>query len=185
MLACGETRPPSFDDIADSGGSSVGPPPSPTVIVDSAAWQMVDAAADPLAEHRPEDAYCFEDAAFLHASGMWDVFTGRCSYYMATQATLAPIRKGDCVEIPFLHGRLRSEEGGFAHVAILIGASPIWEINIPIPSEPDARPRYWMATADVPAGSPIYYHVDNHGENVYALGNIAIVDQDPGVLCAP
>ncbi|TPV95868.1 MAG: hypothetical protein B7733_07590 [Myxococcales bacterium FL481] len=185
LASCGETRPPSPMGDDDSGlPPDVEPPDSTTIVlIDQTAWEAVEAAEDPLADHRPPDAYCHEDGTLIHESGTFDVIMDRCSYFMSRQPTLADIRRGDCIEIPFLHGDLISPEGGLSHVALLFGSDPFWERNLPIPSAANSRYEYWLATADIPAGTPIWFHVHNHGPNQYVLGDVAILNLAPGEAC--
>lgn len=186
--ACGEARPqgPGNGDDDDAGGTGDLPPSMGTMLIDHTKWAQVAEADDPLADHRPEGAYCdLENGTLMHPSGTFDVIMDYCPYFMAGQPSLADVSEGDCIEIPFLHGDLISPEGGIAHVALLFGADVFWERNFPIPSAANVAYSYWSATADIPAGTPISYHVHNHGPNMYALGDVAILPRDLGESCPP
>ncbi|MEE9383783.1 MAG: hypothetical protein V3V08_10250 [Nannocystaceae bacterium] len=173
-LACGGERPEdSFTEEAPPTTAMVDK--EPTSLVDHAAWALVAVEDDPLAGHRPEIVVCGPDGIILHDTGTFDIYTGECNYYAATQPSRVAIAEGDRVEVGFWHGDLFADDPGFAHVALLLGDTVVWEVAPEIPAASQVALGVWEATFDWPQGAPMTYHVHNHGPNTYVLVDVTRV----------
>lgn len=160
------TEPVGSSGMGES--SDGGEPGSPMPLVSSTAWDLATAADDPFADHRPELVQC--EFGWDVETGVFEVDTEQCTYAAFVQPSLAPIHEGDALELVLLHDALYSEEGeAVAHVAVAFGSEVAWELELPIPSEAgQARPT-WTAPADVEIGTPVHFHLHNHGTNNYRL----------------
>ncbi|MGB5810859.1 MAG: hypothetical protein WBG86_10030, partial [Polyangiales bacterium] len=83
--------------------------------------------------------------------------------------TLRDIRAGDEIEVRGFHFALNAPFGGEAHVGFVIGDELAFETTIAIPNPSGSMGGSWVATKDFPAGTPVLFHVDNHGANEYLL----------------
>ncbi len=158
---------------SDSGGSESGIVPSvgqPLVMAE--AWVRATAEDDPLRAERPEDVQC--DLGWGVETGAFEVDTELCLYGAFTQPTLAEIHAGDTIEMLILHDSLYATEPATAHLAIAFGEDTAWELEIPIPSEPGIVRPSWAAPSDVPLGTPVVFHVHNHGANNYRLIELTV-----------
>ena len=86
-------------------------------------------------------------------------------------------------------------------MAIQVGDRVIWDARLPFPCRGgivgfipggdcignpagvDADPAQFIADFDAPAGTPVYLHIQNHGDNNYSLVEMSandrtIIDQD-------
>lgn len=181
----GDDAPAQPDDAgstsaSDSSGaassSSGGEPGTPVSLVRPEAWELDAAADDPFADHRPMYVQC--ELGWEEETGLFEVDTGLCLHGAFVQPTLAPIHAGDELELVLLHDALYSEEGDTAaHVAVAFGSEIAWETEIPIPSEPGQLRPTWTATADLIVGTPVHFHVHNHGTNNYRLVSLTVTEQ--------
>jgi hypothetical protein len=51
----------------------------------------------------------------------------------------------------------------------------VWEGELPIPSPAAEIVEQWQAGADYPAGTPVLFHVNNHGNNEYTLIGVEVL----------
>jgi hypothetical protein len=156
-------------------------------------------ATDPFSPLRTPEHYC-DDAChfpeFLQVGeSSYTAETGRCNYLTLRQETLRPISAGDTFFLRLWHFALSSPNGGKAYMAVQIGDRMVWEGRLPIPCRGglvgfvpggdcldnpdgvDADPAEFTTDFDAPAGTPIYFHLQNHGENSYNLVELSVNGQ--------
>ncbi len=138
--------------------------PGPYTLIDHEAWRVADPAEDPFATHRPTDINCPEWAYGLEDE-VFEVETNDCNYLALTQPSVAPIRAGDRVRATIWHLQLWSVEPATAHVAVTIGSDVLWERDIQVPGPVAMHKPELVVSDDRPAGTPIHFHLHNHGEN--------------------
>lgn len=183
--ACGDAADPAADEgtaaatgaSTGSGSADAGPttgePRMPAPLVDHAAWAVVDAADDPLADHRPAEVDCGTTGAFTEGN-VYEIDTGLCNYLARRQPSLVEIRAGDRLFVAAFHDTLASTEAGQAHFALLVDSTVVWEQLVDIPASPgvvEATPFQdeVLIDVDVPAGTPVDLHLHNHGYNTWTL----------------
>ena len=159
----------SGTDRADVGDGGVGK----TSLVDNNLWVYVDAASDPLAGERPADLDC-PDWAYTEEYGTFEVDTGACAYLSVSQPSLATVQQGETVHISIWHDVLISSEPGDGHAAIAIGGDVIWEATFEIPSYPNAYSPKVVVDKAYPVGTPIVFHLHNHGSNNWRLLSVSV-----------
>jgi hypothetical protein len=163
-----ESTTGSLGSTGETAASSGGEPGPPVPLVTPEAWEPTAAADDPFADHRPQYVQC--ELGWDVETGLFEVDTALCLYGAFTQATLAPIHAGDQLELVLLHDALYFEDGeATAHVAVVLGSEIAWETQLPIPSEAGQLRSSWTATEDLQIGSPVHFHLHNHGINNYRL----------------
>jgi hypothetical protein len=153
-------------------------------------------ADDPFSALRTPEHYCDDMCHFPEflqvGEFSYTVTTRRCDYVTIQQTTQQDIHTGDTVFVRLWHFALSSPSGGRAYMGVRVGDRMLWEGRLPIPCRGglvgfvpggdcldnpngvDADPAEFTATFDAPAGSPIYFHVQNHGENSYNLVEISV-----------
>lgn len=141
-----------------------------TSLVNAKAWQKLTASEDPFKD-RPEKVRCPYAAEPHLVNGEWSfgVHTGICRYLTARQPALVALHKGDTLQLKLWHYDLSSSTAAEAHVAIRIGKQTLWDITIPIPSPKKLHTLTWTVSEDIPKGTPIYFHLHNHGANEWSL----------------
>ncbi|MCA9713413.1 MAG: hypothetical protein H6713_14290 [Myxococcales bacterium] len=168
-LACGD------DDAASSDATSDGAVAREwRTVLDHAAWRIAEAAEDPFADHRPpEDEIDCGVAGWLVESGALEVDTLRCNYLTLVQPVLEDLTPETPMRLEFRHFDLIAPAPATAHVAVQLGDAIIWEREIQIPGpamvfSEDALTAGVMA----PAGTPLYFHLHNHGQNTYTFASL-------------
>lgn len=159
------------------------PPRVPAPLVEPSAWVELDAADDPIPDHRPPLVECGSTGAYVEGN-TYEIDTARCNYLARRQPSRVEVRAGDRVAISAYHATLASEEAGQAHLALLLGGSLVWQQFIPIPAYPgvvDATPYQAevVVDVDVPQGTPVDLHLHNHGYNTWTLLEVELRPGDP------
>jgi hypothetical protein len=150
------------------GSSGGGEPGLPVPLVVPESWGQAGAADDPFADHRPALVQC--EIGFDVETNLFEVDTELCRYGAFVQPTLAAIHAGDELEVVLLHDALYFAEGeAVAHVAIAFGSQPAWQTELAIPAAAGQVRETWTAAADVEIGSPVHFHLHNHGTNNYRV----------------
>ncbi len=155
--------------ISDVGADA--PPPSLTPLVDMYAFEA--ASDDPWGPAPNEAILCTSDdwKAEDTPDGDWfDISTEFCNHATVAQPLLAPVATGQAMQVLVYFSSIEDGDGPYT-VAAAVGDPPevIWETTVDPPAEDTVLSGTWVATRDVAAGEPAYYHVSNHGMNVWSL----------------
>jgi hypothetical protein len=141
-------------------------------------WQKVSAQNDPFLSHRPAELECGLGGVVIE-DGILEVDTGRCNYFAASQPLRRDLHSGQTLLLTLYHDDLFSEDGGSAHIALMIDEQLLWETNIEIPSE--SR----LFTTRIPlsdacfVGEEVYFHLHNHGVNHWRLVSLTLDSTEP------
>lgn len=163
----------------ESGGEpTTGPIEDPTEgelvpLVLPMLWQPVPAAMDPLASHRPAEVSCPLGGWLFETQGL-EISTLLCNYAMFSQPGRAAIVKGARIVASLYHFDLVAAEPATAHVALQVGDSLVWEQEIAIPGKANAYAVDVPAKFAADAGTPVYFHLHNHGQNTWTLGSVEV-----------
>jgi hypothetical protein len=98
-----------------------------------------------------------------------------CNWITLEQPSLRAIRAGDQVEVRARHAPLNAPVPGEARIGFVIGDEQVLDYSVTLPSDfafPDA---IWTAPKAYPAGTPLLFHVDNHGSNEYMLIEVNVL----------
>jgi hypothetical protein len=99
-----------------------------------------------------------------------------CNWITLTQPSLRAIRAGDQVEVRARHSPLTQPvPNGEARMTFVIGDEIALDYSVLIPSDFFFPSATWTADKDYPAGTPLLWHVDNHGANEYQLLEVNIL----------
>jgi len=98
-----------------------------------------------------------------------------CNWLTLEQPSLRAIRAGDVVEVRARHSALNAPVPGEAHVGFVVGDEQLLDYTVTIPSDFQFPDVLWTAPKDYPAGTPLLFHVDNHGANEYMLIEVNIL----------
>jgi len=142
-------------------------------LVDADAWREQEAAADSFADHRPAELQCPSNS-WHDEDGSLEVETGYCNYLSLVQPSQAAVQAGDTLHLVLWHGDLAFEAPASAHVAISIAGKPVWEAAVDIPAGAEIYDLRVPVGFDAPAGSPVEYHLHNHGYNTWTLLSLEI-----------
>jgi len=157
----------------DGGGSDATPDARPdawqgTVVVAAAEdWVPVEASADPF-DDRPADVRCPPHGARPEDTH-FEVETDVCRYGTFVHPVPVDLAPGDTIEATVWHLALWAPERSEGHAAIMLGDRLLWERRVPIPGQEAIYPIAVTLDASAPAGTPLYFHVHNHGANAWRL----------------
>ena len=156
--------------LAGCGDGSDAATRGPLVI--AGLWSTAAADRDPFrALVSDETVACGPQDWRAELSGV-EVTTVGCNYVTLQQALPQPIAAGQLVRLEAWWQTLASVEPAEGHIAVWIGDWPVLEERVAIPSDADARSIEQPAPAAIAEGTPIFFHVDNHGFNSWTLGSL-------------
>jgi hypothetical protein len=147
-------------------GTSAAVVPAP--IIDHALWEMLDAVADPLADHRPPTVGCGPAGWYLEDDKL-EIDTNNCNYLALRQPSLVAIEVGQPLGLGFYHFDLVAPALASAHLAILVEGQLLWETTVAIPGDAHVYTEMFESPLSAPAGSEVVFHLHNHGQNTWAL----------------
>lgn len=178
-LASACTTPDAEGDQTDGEMAESGEGGEFASLIDHQEWQVLDAAADPLADHRPELIDCgpagwlIEENTYEgQTSYTLEVQTNYCNYAALGQPSLRALEEGQMVQVIFYHFDLVAPEPTTGHVAILIDGQVLWEQEIAIPGDANVFTEEFESPISAELGSPVVFHLHNHGQNTWALQDL-------------
>jgi len=136
-------------------------------------WVEQPASTDTLAAHRPAELDC-QASSWYEEDGALEVETGYCNYLSLVQPGKVEIRAGDSLHLVLWHGDLAFEEPATAHVAVSIGGELVWQAEVQIPTEANIYDVRIPMDFDARPGTPVEYHLHNHGYNTWTLLQLEI-----------
>jgi hypothetical protein len=138
-----------------------------------------DPASSCIASYVPE---CFgTDTVLSVYTRMPDARFPLCNWLTLEQPSLRDVRAGDRVEVRAYHFALNEPLGGEARMSFVIGDELVFDETILIPRDGELLKTDppWTATKDYPAGTPVLWHVNNHGSNEYLLIEVNVLEPIP------
>jgi len=149
-------------------------------LVDHTLWTETTPEDDPFVAFRPAELHCPpyarrpEDFA---GRLTYTVESFACSYTTVQQ----PLLDDACAGRPFYvwlwHFSLTAPADSTAHLAVQIGDTLLWEASLPIPSASGLFTDTLALPERFPAGTPIYFHLRNHGANTYNLIELSLLPE--------
>ena len=145
-------------------------------LVDHTMWLETSADADPFAAFRPDTVKCpggSVEYELLAEEPSLSVNTGQCNYVSRMQSQMVDVQAGDTLEIRMWHFPLQASEAAEGVMQLQTDGWS-WTRTVPIgrTGTPTKSAIYTdTVTVDkaVPAGSPMYFHLRNHGDNTWNL----------------
>ena len=120
-----------------------------------------------IASYVPE---CYDTYTVLSVyTRMPDTRIPLCNWLTLEQPSLRDIRAGDRVEVRTYHFALTAPVSGEARMSLAIGDELAFDETILIPRDGEFLSNTWTAPRDYPSGTPVLWHVNNHGTNEYLL----------------
>jgi len=142
----------------------------PMAVVDAQLWRVAeDPAPFPPA---PVDVTCDPAGLTFEVFGpepSLEVWTDACPWATAEQPSLVAVRRGRRLFLRLWHEPLSAPEPSEAVIGLAFGSTVIETWTVPIPSPGAAVLGEWEAPETWPAGTPVRFHVRNHGNNAYNL----------------
>lgn len=100
-----------------------------------------------------------------------------CNYLALSQPALQSLAPGDGLRIRLIHYDLVAQDPAEAHMAVLAQDVVLWEQRVAIP-KPAAVIEVCIPMGQrIFAGTPIGFHLHNHGQNSWKLLDVSRVAQ--------
>jgi hypothetical protein len=151
-------------------------------LIHAALWERVAPGDDPIGDPALDvDEHCGPEATTVELNNhgsYYDIDTTSCDWLTVTQPALGALSPGDTLRVwAFRWANMVAE--GTGRMTVAAGDPPVtlWEIYPRLPA-PEAELYYDHVTVShqVPTGTPLYWHVSNHGDNVWSLIGLLRVD---------
>jgi hypothetical protein len=133
-------------------------------------WKLTESDTDPF-PNRPDWMTCTEHGWGLDDGGVFGVYTGECDYVTVTQSLKVDLDPCNEIVIELSHDQLLAPQGeASGEVGFAINNELLWTKTFPIPAPPlHLGPIRIPVKKVIPAGTPIQFHVHNHGSNGWRL----------------
>lgn len=142
-------------------------------LIAHSAWAPTPTGSDPFGELIGDRTRCEdEDELYVETLGTDEVLsidTSFCGYATVEQPLLAPLSVGDEVRVRRFHFPVNIPEVTEGYVGLALAGDIKWSITVPLPAESGGETALWTADGDYPSGTPVHYHVHNHGANEWVL----------------
>ncbi len=158
------------------GGEELEHTQGPAALILNQAWTLDTAEQASLQEHAPEELQCPPGAIIVTADDVLDIDTGQCNYIALVQPAQTSAPPGSNLLLQGAHLTLFNpqQDGERGHVALSVGPHLVWERHFPIPALAQAWEAHIPLPEGIQAGTPIRFHLHNHGANEWKLLNITI-----------
>jgi hypothetical protein len=142
--------------------------PEPVAVWDG--WRL--STADEPFGAAPADVYCDPlgwGPELFGPEPALQVWTAACPWVTVEQPSRVPLERGDRLSFRLWHDPLSADAPATAWIGLAADTSVLawWSVPIPAPSGPVLDDL--ELAVDFPEGTPIRFHVHNHGNNTYHL----------------
>jgi hypothetical protein len=144
-------------------------------LVDHASWTTD--AVDPWPDHAPDVVDCSALSWSDETTGgepSLEVRTDSCNYLVVGQGSIREALEGDDLQVRLWHYDLVQFEPATAHAALQVAGLTVFEAEIPIPSSAEMVVQDFALDRDLPEGSPVVFHLHNHGANTWNLVEVSV-----------
>jgi hypothetical protein len=172
ITACASFEPGDAADADETETDTATPAGEFAPLIDHELWTTIEADEDPLVDHRPAEISCTVAGWFVENESL-EINTNYCNYLAIGQPSLAAVTEGWRIQLGFYHFNLVALEPAIAHLAVLLDGQLLWEQEVEIPGTAMVHNLEFEAPFSAPAGSPLVFHLHNHGQNTWALQSIS------------
>jgi hypothetical protein len=149
---------------------------APVALVRHPSWELVPESQDIFLALRPDDWFC-DPTSFrfeiLSGQPSVEVKSELCNYLTIRQGIREPVRQGDELYVSLWHFQLTIPSGALVYLAASANGCILWEAQRRIPTSAALLEARFPAPFPMPDGTPVYFHVQNHGANTYHLLEIS------------
>jgi hypothetical protein len=144
-------------------------------LVNNALWQVLNPVEDPfMTSPMPLCPPLSAGDESLGGELVFAVRTERCPALTARQTSRREVLAGDTIKIRAYHFPLTAPENATALLVLQLGEQEIFRRELPIPSEASELSESVLVEQGFARGTPLLFHVENHGANEYALISIEV-----------
>lgn len=174
LVACGDNEAVTTEHSAPVTTAREEQPLDTSVsLIDHQRWQLLSAEDNPFWVANDERIPCGESDVEFNADNV-EINTNRCNHATLSQPLLRTVEAGAQLELGLWWQPLVSETQATAHLGLSIGDVNLLHLELEIPGPADVFESESESTARLPQGTPVYFHVNNHGINSYTLHRVAV-----------
>lgn len=172
LVACSDRddAEPSTPIATAQGEQSLGASVS---LIDHQRWELLSSENDPFWVDNDDRVSCGESDIEINADNV-EINTNRCNHATLTQPSLHAVEAGTHLELGLWWQALVSETSATAHIGLSIGDADLLHLELEIPGPPDVFEAESKVKTALAQGTPVYFHVNNHGVNSYTLHRVAV-----------
>ncbi len=161
---------------------TAGCPEDPPLIslIDHEEWKQVPMEEDPFAPGAEDEIYPCEERDItveqFNEVTSWSVITGSCNWATVSQPLPRDLAPGDELFVKLFWFSQRDFPGAVANVALAVGDDVVVSRQVEVPTEAALLETTALVPSDAPAGTPLIFHVGNHGTNSWNLIDVSLVN---------
>lgn len=119
---------------------------------------------------------CAAEGFRFEADQAWlEIDTGICGWVTVTTNALHAVVVEQRLKLRVSHFDLDAAPPAEAELGLKLGACDAWSRSLPIPSAARVDEEELASPCALPQGSPIFFHVQNHGQNTYQLQALEVL----------
>lgn len=141
-------------------------------LVAAAEWEIVPADEDPFAANYPSGSVSCGWGDLRLENGGIEIDTGACNLVALRQPLMESLPADAQLSLKMWWQTLVSIEPATGDLALALGGTRIWQHQVSIPGPADAIEPLVRVKRSFEAGTPIYFHLSNHGSNTWNLNQI-------------
>ena len=154
-------------------------------VVDMTAWRLLSTDEDPFTPP-PDAVLCSAENIRMEPFGNGpvavDIDTATaCGWATVEQPTTEDLTAGDEVQLRIFYFSQTSFPQDVAEVIIAFDGEPFFSVEVPIPTSSQLEAPLIVVDRDIPTGTPVQFHVGNHGDNSW---NLLEVSRTRKVFCS-
>ncbi len=152
----------------------------PVGLVDVTRFQLLSDADDPFDDLHQDRTRCPAPSVqieLVSGTRTLEINTTDCARATLSQPALVGLCAGDVVELKIFHLALSaSDEAHQIHLAV--GQERLGALSVETPAETTFLTERFEVGRDQPEGTPVFFHLSNHGSNTWNIQNIDLVSAE-------
>ena len=180
LVSCTEGSVASQFDAGQPDGRALAEASVPvsrirTSLIDHTDWRVLGPEEDPFTDRSAQSVCGSEGVSVTSLAGelSYDIETGPCNYITAVQLTQRPVTIGELLKLRVWHFELTAPAPAEAHVVLVVDGVYLLDTRVAIPASGGLIKSELRIDRPIAAGSPIYFHLHNHGQNSWALVEVS------------
>lgn len=147
------------------------------VLLTHDGWAYVPPEADPFEAQAPGTEPC-PSVAYGAENGFFELETDYCAIATFSQELAADVPKGADIRFVVWNLDLWAPDPTEAVRVLRLGEHDLWTTTVPVPGNEDVSEVVVPAPEDLPAGTPAWFHLRNHGINSWRIGDVERVSTE-------
>lgn len=147
-------------------------------LIDHDKWRSVPPEEDVFAPAEGDEIYpCDERDIVVEDLGeirTWSVTTGACNWATVSQPLPRALEAGEELLLEVFWFSQRDFPGGTARIGLALDDEIVFTKELQVPAEAELLETFVGVPRDMPRGTPVRFHIGNHGTNSWNLIDISV-----------